>query len=180
MKEYICPKCNKIFEKKSHLDDHMKKKISCDKNKKRQITKKLPPNPSDLPPNSSDLPPNPSDLPPNSFENVQVDDILEDKINRKCYYCHQSFTRKDNLIRHMNERCKIKGELEDEKQKIFEKLKEDNEKEKYEKPKEKNEIKEKYEKEIENLKKKLKEEKEEKKELHKSVKYIENKWKKRY
>ena len=31
MKEYICPKCNKIFDKKSHFDVHINRKNSCDK-----------------------------------------------------------------------------------------------------------------------------------------------------
>lgn len=31
MKEYICPKCNKSFDKKSHFDVHINRKNSCDK-----------------------------------------------------------------------------------------------------------------------------------------------------
>jgi hypothetical protein len=41
MKEYICKICNKIFNKKSHYDDHLKRKTSCMRNKDTKIIKKM-------------------------------------------------------------------------------------------------------------------------------------------
>jgi hypothetical protein len=46
----------------------------------------------------------------------------ENIINYTCLYCQSVFKRKDNLARHVKERCKVKKLQDEEKEKIFDKL----------------------------------------------------------
>jgi hypothetical protein len=48
-----------------------------------------------------------------------ISNNLEELGSNACRYCHMTFTRRTNLIRHMNERCKIKKQLDVEKENIF-------------------------------------------------------------
>ena len=104
MVKYICPKCNKEFNKKSNYVEHTE-------NKKR------PCNNSDLlvPPKSTSFPPNSTDL---------IDILIKEPVasinNNVCIYCEKIFARTDSLQRHLNGRCKSKGNYDE-----LEKLKED-------------------------------------------------------
>ena len=108
---YNCPTCNKEFKKKCNYDYHIG-------------NKKKPCNPTSIiiPPKSSVIPPKSSEF---SQKSDNIIDILMDKPlvtdnENKCVYCDKIFTRIDNLQRHLNGRCKSKGNYDD-----LEKLKED-------------------------------------------------------
>ena len=90
MVNYICPKCNKEFNKKSHYIEHTEnKKKPCDK--------------SDflVPPKSAKI-----------IDIIIKEDILTKKSNQSnsctCTYCNKAFTRIDSLKKHLNGRCKSK------------------------------------------------------------------------
>jgi hypothetical protein len=64
----------------------------------------------------------------NNIENNNIIDAkkLKEYLNEcKCIYCDKEFTRKDNVLYHMKHNCKKVKEIEDKKQKIFMKLKEE-------------------------------------------------------
>jgi protein-arginine kinase activator protein McsA len=86
LKTFVCEICNKTYKNKSGIWKH--KKIH---NKKEHIF--LPPDNSKSPPDNSKL----------------ILNILS------CKYCNKTFTRIDNLNRHINSRCSKKQEnnLED-------------------------------------------------------------------
>jgi len=182
---YKCFLCNRQFNKKNHLDNHLnkKKKPCCSPDIQNIIllpnlienppkTSNLPPNTALNPPKTSNFPPNTalnppktSNFPPNTTKsasnatqnvlnstnsalNIQNDlnstqsllnstqsplkssnfiDILlkEPKVNSNncvCMYCEKIFTRMDNLQRHLNGRCKSKGNY-DELEKLKEEMK---------------------------------------------------------
>ena len=114
---YKCIKCNKEFHQKSNYEVHIRRKYSCNKKYKQEIDTNtesiiIPPKSSNLPPNASKIPPESSNNPPNiSYNSNDLIDIknniVEDEM--KCHYCNKFFTRRDNLNRHMDERCKIKN-----------------------------------------------------------------------
>jgi hypothetical protein len=106
MVNYVCPKCNKVFNRKSTYVDHTEnKKKPCDK--------------SDLsvPPISSS-----SNVLTNSynFMDILVKEPVPNNNNCVCMYCDKIFTRIDNLQRHLNGRCKSKENYNE-----LEKLKDD-------------------------------------------------------
>ena len=81
MPNYKCERCMKEFGQKCEYTRHINKKFPC---------KKFPPKSSDLPPKTS---------------NIGESDEGRDNL---CNYCGMIFTRKDNMIRHLNGRCKVK------------------------------------------------------------------------
>ena len=108
---YICPNCDKQFNRKSNYDNHT-------------INKKKPCNKSHfiVPPKSSVIPPITSNIA------SKTDNIIDIIVKRPdtnddcciCSYCEKSFTRIDNLQRHLNGRCKSKINYDE-----LDKLKED-------------------------------------------------------
>ena len=108
---YNCSDCNKKFNRKSNYDKHV-------------LNKKKPCGPINIiiPPISSNIPPISSNIPP-IFSNV-IDILIKEpepnNNNCVCPYCDKIFTRSDNLHRHLNDRCKSKGNYDE-----LEKLKED-------------------------------------------------------
>ena len=108
---YICPNCDKQFNRKSNYDNHT-------------INKKKPCNKSHfiVPPKSSIIPPI------TSIIASKTDNIIDIIVKRPdtnddcciCTYCEKSFTRIDNLQRHLNGRCKSKINYDE-----LDKLKED-------------------------------------------------------
>ncbi len=128
MVNHTCKICQKVFKQKGHLIDHMNKKIPCQpiQNTQHQIAPKSRQKLEKI---------------GNFFENKNIFNIKksisdEDNINQKgkdeksdhndpdksiiCNYCGQSFTRKTSLNKHhKNNSCKVKKELEFEKEKMF-------------------------------------------------------------
>jgi hypothetical protein len=179
MKEYICAKCNKSFDKSSNYKDHLNRKTSCSpqiykinhsktaknllkntenllKNTENllKFTEIQPKNKEIQPKNKEIQPKNKEIRPKNSkiqLEYIPNQVVQDDNINEnneillkiddenisclnknQCIYCNKKFTRKDNVKYHMKKSCKIKQEINKQREIIFEKLKLDQEeKEKY-------------------------------------------------
>jgi hypothetical protein len=130
MLKYNCFKCNKSFNKKNHLDNHLQKKKPCiDVEKVNEQT-----NDEDK---NDEIRQNPCKIPAKSEKSLQNDpiftaihtqnilvsptpitnlysDIYDIKKNNNiiCDYCDMTFTRKDNLTKHINERCKNKKHID--------------------------------------------------------------------
>ncbi len=96
MVNYQCPICLKEFHKKYNFEMHTKNKKNPCQPIKNPILQTRPKTPE----NSM-----------NYLEN--------DKNIFSCNYCCTNFTRKDNLTKHLNNSCKVKKEMEAEKEKMF-------------------------------------------------------------
>jgi hypothetical protein len=114
MKEYECMNCGKKFDRKSNYDRHMTKKNACDNllkeisqvakidnNENSEILKLLGDN-----------------------KNINAKTMKEHLDECKCIYCNKQYSTKGNVIYHIKHNCKKVKEIEDEKMKIFTKLKE--------------------------------------------------------
>ncbi len=119
MPNYQCGNCNRNFQKKNHLDNHLKKKYPCTHQ------------PIILPPISTGNPPIPIQNPPIAIVNQHNIDINTDMIlqneqipinNYNCNYCNKSFSRKDVANKHMKLNCSVFKQQNKEKQEIFDKL----------------------------------------------------------
>jgi len=101
MVEYICEKCDKVFNRKFNYEVHLNKKIDCSKNKKDVNNLVL---------NNSSIPPTiitkPTIIPPITSISSTVNNIDENNHN-KCIKCNKKFTRSDNYNRHILYRCKF-------------------------------------------------------------------------
>lgn len=103
-----CSKCNKIFGKKHHLENHLNKKYPCQISPENLFT-----TPEKLQKNDK------------NDENQEKTNKNDEKTNKNdenlknlcCEFCGIIFNRKDNLNRHLKDRCKLK-KLHDE-EKIF-------------------------------------------------------------
>ena len=123
---YICPDCNKEFNRKSNYDKHtLNKKNPC--NKSNFI---VPPKSTEPPPKSTKIPKILHQNPPKN-DNLLLNDDLIDLLlkepepngdNCVCIYCEKKFARTDSLQRHLNGRCKSKENC-DELQKLKEDMK---------------------------------------------------------
>ncbi len=103
MTNYTCSKCNKIFTKKSHYIYHINRKFSCLKF-------------------ISNNTPDQSNSAQNSSENEGKQVNSKQDCKNKCNFCERVFSRRDNLIRHLNERCKVKKENDTKIKKLEEEL----------------------------------------------------------
>jgi hypothetical protein len=114
MSKFICNICNREFNKKHHLQDHIsKKKKPCVTNTTLIKTDTmLPQINTDLPQINTDLPQINTDLIPNI---VKINEIN----SNACLYCGLVFSRKDAIGRHIKKSCKVKNDLDNEKEKIF-------------------------------------------------------------
>jgi hypothetical protein len=116
MKKFACPKCDKIFSQQVTLDYHLNKKNPCDKFLKEPENQ-------------------------NNIEIINAKKIREYLDDLKCVYCKKQFTRKNNVLYHIEHNCKKVKEIEEEKHKIFLKLKEEEETRIKQQDEEKNKIK---------------------------------------
>ncbi len=101
MNTFNCPNCNKDFNKKQHLQNHLNKKISC-----IQIHQNTP-------------------IYTNEHQNTP-----KTLNNLKCSYCNKVFSNNFSLNRHLESRCKVKNDDDNNKKNIFELLLEQERKEK--------------------------------------------------
>jgi len=107
---FKCPRCEKIFTHKGHYNRHMNRKFDCtnklqtkDGKNKKIIKKEI--------------------VTVKKKENKDTHNKIQSKIKKEfiCHLCERTFSRKDNLRRHLNKYCKIKKER-DEKDKIYQQL----------------------------------------------------------
>jgi hypothetical protein len=102
MLKFTCKKCNKEFEKKHHLKNHLNKKFPCIQNIILF-----------------------HDIPENSKKVDKIDENEENIIKNEnsnnifCNYCNKNFSTVFNLNKHIKDRCKVKKLQDEEKENIF-------------------------------------------------------------
>lgn len=126
-------KCNKIFERRNHLENHLLKIKPYDKilNNKQNITKLI---------NNSNITNKFISSNKNKIEVKQIKELIEKPIvslesiiksdvdrpiiNNNCPYCNKIFFQKYNVIKHVKLSCRIKKDMDNNNNNIFiEKLK---------------------------------------------------------
>ncbi len=110
MVKYTCENCLKDFSRKSDYIYHIEKK----KNPCRQIIPVLIENLQKTPKNDNKYI---EKIVSKVEENEENEEIVVEK--NMCNYCGFNFARKDNLSKHLKGRCKVKNELDQEKEKMF-------------------------------------------------------------
>ncbi len=102
---FQCKRCNRSFTRKDNLTRHIR--YFC---KPKKYTSQLP---SQIPSQTSS-------------EHANQEDLDKDNSSKyMCNYCNKHFTRKGNLTRHLRQRCKIRMDIEKEKEEIYCQLMED-------------------------------------------------------
>ena len=149
MVNYLCEKCNKNFDKKSNYINHTQhKKRPCSTQNKIIILESIDTNyklsevphkisevaqkSSEVPHKISEITPKFSEVPSeilncssiNNLSNTNNSTNINSSVINQimCLYCNTSFTRNDNLQRHLNNYCKSKKYC-DELEKLKEKFK---------------------------------------------------------
>ena len=130
MSKYICPNCNKDFKQKINFINHTeKKKLPCQliaNYLNTPKTTKLAEILIDSPPKTTKLVEILINSPPKTTKLVEnlIDNLIKDPEPNSnsciCTYCEKTFARTDSLQRHLNGRCKSKGNYDE-----LEKLKKD-------------------------------------------------------
>lgn len=96
---YVCEVCKYSTKRKADFNKHLKRKNPCiPQDTLKELEKSLPPENSGFPPENSGLPP----------ENSGKINTIEKKVFEcHCIYCGNEFKRKDNLTRHLKNRCPV-------------------------------------------------------------------------
>ena len=125
MVNYTCPRCNFTTHIKTKYTSHLRRKYICenilsdDNLESEYIKYNIIEKMSNI--SSAKKPPKTAKIkkpPPNSAKIRQnLEDSSEDSF--ECKYCDKIFTRKDSLIKHLNGRCKMKKELDNEKNEMY-------------------------------------------------------------
>ena len=104
---YRCDKCGYSTKHKETYKRHLNRKNPCsleDMNMVSSMEKTS--KPSKFPPYNSDVPPNSLHITPTSLQKKEkMDDNISQDLD--CIYCGKKFTRKDNLSRHLKNRCVV-------------------------------------------------------------------------
>ena len=127
MVDYKCKTCKKIFKHSGTFKRHQNRKFPC-----KKILVKTEPSKSNKGPIKNELSPKLVKVHQNSpklvnlhktvQKNVKNNTTLPRKSNICCNYCHKTFTVKYSLYRHIGNRCKVKKQMDGEKDKIFQRL----------------------------------------------------------
>jgi hypothetical protein len=163
MKKFNCHKCGKHFAQQINLDYHLQKKNPCDKfikninnlnnfNDINDINDINNANNINIADDNDNNNVNDTNNINNTNDINNANDItnpnninakkLREYMDRlKCVYCNSEFTRKSSVLNHIKHNCKKVKEIEEEKHKIFLKLKEEEEIKIKLKEEEKNKIK---------------------------------------
>jgi hypothetical protein len=105
MKKFSCHKCQKEFNQKAHLENHLNKKNPCDEVEIKKLNFK-------------------DDDDKNKNINIIDAKKLKEYLDEcKCGYCGKEFTRKSSALHHINNNCKKVKEIEEDRQNIFLELK---------------------------------------------------------
>ena len=94
MVEYKCERCGKIFKQKSHYDNHLNRKNPCTKMQHPAAAEQQP------------------------AANKEIVIIN----NKQCLYCKKIFTRVSSLNVHLENRCKVKKQQDNQKEELLNKL----------------------------------------------------------
>lgn len=104
--KYKCDRCNKMFYLIGDYKRHVNRKNPC------KITPPIPPisiqNTEKIPPIPPILTPNNDIVPPATVDILNKSENIKQYKNLECSFCGKTFTRKDNLNRHLANRCKRK------------------------------------------------------------------------
>ena len=99
MLKFTCVKCNKEFDKKHHLENHLNKKYPCIQNSNLFLV---------IPENSKKI----DKIDENDEKNENSNNIF-------CNFCNKNFSTVFNLNKHIKDRCKVKKLQDEEKENIF-------------------------------------------------------------
>jgi uncharacterized C2H2 Zn-finger protein len=106
MVSYKCDRCGKLYNHKSEYIRHTNRKNPCKSTKEAD-------NKSNI--TTADQPHIAADQPQTAANNINIS-------NKKCPYCSKLFTRPYNLTVHLNGRCKVKKQQDNEKENLLQKL----------------------------------------------------------
>jgi len=108
MVNHTCPKCKKVFSRRSHYNYHVyKRKKPCINKSNSENVKSIIDGENEKMPKMNRIEPNTTNLnqnePKNSF-------FRQDFSRYDCSYCDKTFKFKSSLVRHLKSRCKTKNE----------------------------------------------------------------------
>jgi hypothetical protein len=119
MNKFSCHKCGKCFAQKINLEYHLQKKNPCDKFLKKSGISVIDEKEIDKQ--------NKIDYNNNDSEIIDAQKLREYMDNLKCVYCKKEFKRKICVLNHIKNNCKRVKEIEEERNNIFLKLKQEKE-----------------------------------------------------
>jgi hypothetical protein len=122
MTHYKCDICNFASSLSANYKRHLKTRKHITNEEKVRIASekknKIPSETLQNPPKMEEIPPNPSENPPKTLQNPPKSEGnygIDKKVIYICDNCGKEFSRKDNLKRHLDTRCKSNKSIEPEK-----------------------------------------------------------------